>query len=278
MKQKKKRQLEDIFPTKRCRDLADAAVDALSIHSTLAERDRRRRAAMVVVVALLAVAIGTALAWLLTPHPVAAAGNPASVWALDTQECRTAVHESGHAIAAWSCSIVHNVSMTTIEAAHGGSVKFSMSLVKTDDAAWCMLVISLAGMAAEAMVYPKSHARAAQNDLVAARKLSRQLAGSTPPWPSTSLFQVMPFDRMYKEPLSPAELLVLNHGYRMAKHVLKAHGGTFYKLIALLLKQRSASEEDVKKLLGGRAFVRIVGMMRPTFVLPKPTALTSSPP
>src|SRR5271166_3771290 len=85
--------------------------------------------------------------------------------AVDTQECRLAVHEAGHAVAGWCCTLVGEVAVATIEAKSGGYVRHSYYKIDGPEAEWCEMVISLAGVVAEATVYSRWRTRGCEQDL-----------------------------------------------------------------------------------------------------------------
>lgn len=187
--------------------------------------------------------------------------------AIDTIECRMAVHEAGHAVAAWCCTMVSDVRIT-IEAKHGGQVTWMMH-GEGGDVTWHRLVIALAGAAAEAMVYERSRREASsKDDFRAAREYAEALGGE-PPWvdPGGS---TLAFEKIYvAPPLLPATRANLEAAYRMARHVIRAHGRDYYRIVSLLLTHRTVREHDVARILGHRAPLRLLAPFGARFVLPR---------
>ena len=188
-----------------------------------------------------------------------------------TPECRMAVHEAGHAVAAWACTYVTEMTVATIETKTGGVVEYMIHSTEKPDGMWCELVITFAGVAAEAWVHGKASSMAAESDLLKVRALAKKLADHavSPPW--TPLDGSTPsFEKLYKNPLEDAELEVLKHGYRMARHVVRSSDHRFHHMVVLLLTKKTVRESDVENVLGHRVFTKLSGLFsRPAFVVPK---------
>ena len=181
---------------------------------------------------------------------------------VDTQECRLAVHEAGHAVAAWCCTLVAEVTLVTIEHKTkewgGGIVNYSFYGIDWMDERWCKMVISLSGVCAEAMVYSRWRTFGSQLDLAKALALAESLAAKPidPPWQRLgSEFGPVPdLARAFKTKPSPAAVENLAEGYRMARRVLRSHGGAFFKVVSMLLAKKSTTRSDVEELLGKRYY------------------------
>jgi len=189
----------------------------------------------------------------------------------DTPECRIAVHEAGHAVAAWSCTCVTGMIIATIETETGGVVEYTIHSSETPDGMWCLLTITLAGVAAETFVHGKAGTLSSETDLIKARKLAEQIAakGWASPWKLEG--EVPKFD-IYDPPLKPQEVEVLQHSFRMAKHIVRAHDRQFHRMVVLLLTHKTVRESDVENVLGRRNFTKVMGLVRPTFIVPKKAA------
>ena len=190
--------------------------------------------------------------------------------AIDTIECRKAVHEAGHAVAAWCCTAATDVRIT-IEASDGGRVDWTMN-DSGIDVEWHMLVITLAGAAAEAMVYKRSRREASsKNDFRAAREHAERIGSTDSPWKDPG-GPTIAFEKIYHAPpLSTTARANLEAAYRMARHVIRAHGRDYYRIVSLLLTRRTVSERDVVHILGDRAPMRLLKPFGPRFVLPRRT-------
>lgn len=180
---------------------------------------------------------------------------------------RITLHEAGHAVAAWSCTNVVKLFSVSIDA-EGGECCHASSKSESTDSMWCKVVISLAGLAAETTEFPKIRSGYAMDDLAKARRHAEKCIGSEPPWQDPG-GKTLPFASMMAPPLTLDEERVLSIGYRMAKHVVAAHGDRVSKLGSLVAARGSVGETEMKKLFGARTFIALSGMFRSTFVLPK---------
>jgi len=191
---------------------------------------------------------------------------------LDTPECRTAVHEAGHTIAAWMCSAVNKMELMTVEHKDGGRVSYTIHSADTPNGLWCLLVILLSGIAAEISVYGRTRAAPASSDLIKSREIAAELVEKDcliPPWKVPDRGRTLHFEDMYASPLSSSEAIVLKRAYHMAHAVLSSHEKAHQRVVSMLLTKKSVGEADVEVILGTRAFTRFVGIIRPTFVMPK---------
>lgn len=195
------------------------------------------------------------------PHP-----PPAAI--AHTWKNRIAVHEAGHAVAAWSWTLAVNVQVRTEKADGGGEVTYDR-LIGNDPAAtlWGMLVIKLAGVAAELFVFRVFRAKNAESDLAMALSIAGELvgigAGERYARESCSFF----FERVYSDTLEPAELRVLNAAYLQAKALVVNHDVRYWRLVSLLLACGNVTEKQMETVLGTRApvaFLRKLGVT--TFV------------
>lgn len=184
----------------------------------------------------------------------------------DTSECRTAIHEAGHAVAAWCCTGVTRVTSAEIDDKKG-VVKMMFVIDGSQETAWCRTAIMLAGIAAEMLVFPKTKSLESQTDLLAARELASTLT-TDPPW-SVSVPGTLPFDKLFATPLSDKERLALHNAYTMAKYIVIAHGRKYFRIVSMLLAQKNASEADMERVLGNRNFMSVVGIFKTSFVMPR---------
>jgi hypothetical protein len=190
--------------------------------------------------------------------------------AIDTLECRRAVHEAGHAVAAWCCTAASDVHIT-IEAKDGGKVTWMMH-GDSIDVLWHRLVIALAGAAAEAMVYKRSRPEASSaSDFQAAREYAELIGRAPAPWGDPG-GPTIAFDKIYRaSPISTPARANLEAAYRMARRVIRAHGRDYYRIVSLLLTRRTVREHDVVHILGHRGPMRLLAPFGPRFVLPRRT-------
>ncbi len=189
------------------------------------------------------------------------------VAAIDTQECRLAVHEAGHAVAAWCCTLVAEVSFATIEHKNkeweGGLVGYKFYGLDWMEDRWCKMVIVLSGVAAEAMVYSRWRTTGSEDDLTRALKFAESIALAKnpvdPPWQRLSEGEaagsVPDLARAFKTKPSTAAIANLEEGFRMSRRVLRSHGSSFFKVVSMLLAKKSTSQADIEALLGNRYYV-----------------------
>ena len=189
---------------------------------------------------------------------------------------RAAVHEAGHAVTAWCCTLVPTIGDVTIEHAEGGITNIWYYSHDSVEGRWCDVVIYLAGMAAEIAAFGKVKTQGCGPDIKQALAQAKKIAESgsiVPPWKSPARKRSLEFDKMIVS-LDPQHAKVLSEGYRMAYSILEAHGNKFYKVVSVLLAKKTATCTDIETVLGPRAFVKIMGIpvangwMKPTFITP----------
>jgi ATP-dependent Zn protease len=206
-------------------------------------------------------------------------------------DCNVAVHEAGHGVTAWACTMVKTIDRIDIDVVDSedtaGRHEHSDLRLTADAALWCDVVIKLSGLAAEVMMYGKMKTWTASSDLLQARGLVRQLVarGSLePPWSTSTESNILPFDRMYDPPLSDEELRIIGHAYRMARTVVSTHRERHGRLVGALLYKRQMTSADVQAVLGHRPFyvlnivstiIRNKGEPGAWFYMPKPPKSTS---
>ena len=194
---------------------------------------------------------------------------------------RAAVHEAGHAITVWCCTLVHEVGDVTIEhedeTMRGGLTTFwTHKCEETSESLWCDIVILLAGMAAEIAAFGKTRSGGCASDLREAAKKAEILAKSgnlTPPWKTQPRQKVIQFQKMIID-LDPEHARIMQEAYRMAHVILEAHGNNFFKVVSILLAKKTVSAVDIETVLGPRAFIKILGVtvkmgwFKPAFIIP----------
>lgn len=214
------------------------------------------------------------------------APGPARAGRSAETDCNVAVHEAGHGVTAWACTMVKTIDRIDIDVSDNedtaGRHEHSDLRLTADAALWCDTVIKLGGLAAEVMMYGKMKTWTASSDLLQARGLVRQLAarGATePPWITITGSNMLPFGRMYDPPLSDEELRIIGHAYRMARMVVSTHRERHGRLVGALLYKRQMTSADVRAVLGHRPFyvlnivstiIRNKGEPCAWFYMPKP--------
>lgn len=167
-------------------------------------------------------------------------------------EEKIAFHEAGHAIAAWICPHVQEVSLATIESEFGGMVLFKV-FAKT----WPQIVISLAGIAAEQIIFGKFNAKPAETDLLSARALCKKINIENIPIKSRMTLGLS-FDKIFLQKLSKKEKIILSAAYLKAKEILSDKKILLIKLTSSLLLLKSMNEKQLSLVLGKRDFIKIL--------------------
>ena len=189
---------------------------------------------------------------------------------------RAAVHEAGHVVAAWCCTLVHKIGDITIEHKQGGVTAFWTIQKESPESHWCYIVILLSGMAAEMSAYGKTRSGGCGPDLESALEKAKLIAksgSSDPPWGVPPCKYTPDFANMITA-LDPVHKRILTASYCMAYSILEAHGNDFYRIVTVLLTRKTASASDIESVLGPRAFIKLMGIpvakgwVRPTFILP----------
>ena len=195
----------------------------------------------------------------------------APAWFNASNKCQIAVHESGHAVVAWCCTIVTRIAQAVV-GSDGGFVDYAIQPFDSSDVRWCKIVLCMAGAAAEITVFGKIRSGESRSDLAEARSLTEGLIGkgdSTSPWRIKWVGpKSLPFAQIYVPTISPEEETILANAYVRAKELVQAHGDRFYALVTELMEKRILDEQDLERILHKRSFVQLVGMMRPTFISP----------
>lgn len=204
------------------------------------------------------------------PKPPAApkAPEPAAPPIVTGDDTHAAIHEAGHAVTSWACTMVAHVRRVSIDndRFEGIDPEWRAYTLRTDyrltsseaDRTWCELVIHLGGIAAVARVRGRVSTAPFRIDLQHARECARKilsLGSADPPWHRLGAFDKrLPFDAMFAD-LSEGERTVIERGYFKARAVLGQHQVRLSKLISALLTRRTLREVDIDAVLGPRTFV-----------------------
>lgn len=191
----------------------------------------------------------------------------------DSPECRAAVHEAGHALLALRCSIADDIRLSVrpedLQPDQKGLVTFNLRHWDTRQIHWCVAVIILGGIAAENAIYGKFQSIPASSDLRRALDVSRALVKAkalTPQWKETCKRRTLNFRGMFAEPLTDNEVVVLQHAYDTARHLIDQHHTMFGKLTAAILACGTMNENVLARWAGDRSFIRAVGVMQARFL------------
>lgn len=179
------------------------------------------------------------------------------------QSRRFAVHEAGHAVAAWYCTAVERITRASIDANGGVVVMRSRR-----GAPWCDAVILLAGIAAEGIVIGRFSSGPAREDLrhaiAAIRDLpDREDRAATGPTPD--------LERAFASPLSERERRLLRAAYGEAREIIRAHRDRFDRLADELHRNGSLDESEMRLILGARGPIAALGHFSFSFWKPGAT-------
>lgn len=181
-------------------------------------------------------------------HAAAEADRRAAV----EKQCRTAVHEAGHALCAWACFLVDKITVARIEGEKHVKFTYWHPSYK-NDVEWCDMVLGLAGFAAELMVYGRSWTGRSKPDLDQARASTAWIIEhkATAPWEVLDV-RPLPFAHLFDPPLSPEEQQCLEIAFSKARQLLRDGKDRHAKLVSALLCHRKMTYKDILAVLGDR--------------------------
>lgn len=171
-------------------------------------------------------------------------------------ECLTAEHEAGHALAAWACFLVDRIVVASIDGSPHVTHRFWLPRFKGDQE-WCDMVISLAGIAAELMVNSRARTGGSASDIVAARASATWIIEhkATVPWDAVDV-KSLPFAHLFDPPLSSEERACLETGFSKARQLLRDGADRHARMVSALLCHRRMTYEDILAVLGNRHWMR----------------------
>jgi hypothetical protein len=168
-----------------------------------------------------------------------------------------AIHEGGHTVAVWVCSMVSGFDYATIDykVRGGWTCWMEHNWDKTADSDWCRLVISLAGMAGEYRFSDIIRTSWSNRDLNHAWKQASKivLAGDPAPWDEHEQVD-FPFQQLYPD-ATPEHLRVIRIAWNKAIEVIDQYGNNFLRLKDLILEKTTVKEADIEPILGHRGVV-----------------------
>lgn len=151
---------------------------------------------------------------------------------IDTPAARVAAHEAGHVVAAWSCAAVSEVSRVEMDD-DGGTTYYRMPIEGNE---WSQIVISLAGICAESMIFRRWKSGPSRHDMQTARALASALQArgeDTPPW--TPSRTDVPLEKAFFDQLSAGELETMQIAYAEAQRIVDRHAKELYLVAGDLL-------------------------------------------
>lgn len=178
-------------------------------------------------------------------------------WAIEGEEIsRTAAHEAGHVLVAWLSPSICRVTGVVLRrrgTERIASVKRETHRPQTPFMLWDALVISVAGMAAEAMTHATFHTRNARSDLGGMRtviaEIRRWYGTLRPPWPEPGTHAAPPFERYFSDGLPDDEAELMRSAYRRARGLILAHRGAYERLRTAMLIELEIDEAGIAAAL-----------------------------
>jgi len=184
-------------------------------------------------------------------------------------EYRAAVHEAGHAVAAW-CGhpYVVRISKITIDDGSMGEGRVEYATTKgrngklEADRVWCDIVVSLGGIAAEMVEFNRMRSGPAKSDLEQARQSVAALVSAgakNPPWDVAEVAAVAdgPFDmaKVYRSVSEGSEeARILNLCYDRAKYLVVRNQSLLEKVTESLLQTGVLTGISLVRIFGLRKF------------------------
>lgn len=172
---------------------------------------------------------------------------------MEDEETRTAVHEVGHLLVAWRATRVRAVTVAWLHET-GGNVRYE--LYPVDGKPETSLVIKLAGIAAEMMVFHNFRAGPSKGDLLEAREVLDvvDLKWLDPRGRKLPTF----FGKAYEAPPSKEDEYKLQCAYAMAKAILMEHAVVHAHLVSHLLSLKRIDAAHLERVFGTRAFMKVL--------------------
>ena len=175
---------------------------------------------------------------------------------------RMATHEAGHAIVAWHSSCVVNITKITIvpdrTSGYGGATCFDVCNRLKPENLWERVAISLAGLAAEALVYDDLGIGGSSSDLDRAGIIAENIADlpydlSRCPWTdveyASQRFDLTP---LAHKSLTSTNRKILNICLQRAVMILEVHRQQLNALTAAIKSQDTLDSETIRAVLGER--------------------------
>jgi ATP-dependent Zn protease len=168
---------------------------------------------------------------------------------------RTALHEAGHAVAAWRCTLLNHMV--------GGSIDYDSGRVEyvidkeTSLTDWAVATVSLAGIAAEMKEFGQARSGQCTSDLLKARECAGKIImaqAAEAPWLKPGEGHQLPpgqqFERLFSDTLSVLERHVIRRAYQKARELVRCP--ELHLVAKLFLERRQVPGHEIEKALGGR--------------------------
>lgn len=183
--------------------------------------------------------------------------RPANLSNSPEPDANTAVHEAGHAFVASRCTVIR-VTQIRLEEKGGGGAVTTCQISGAANLPWCQLVVDLAGVAAEAMVFGlKFRTGPATDDLLKARDRAEHIAALElkRPWDKDVPTISLAWRSMFVEPLSEQAEAVMSLAYSYARYILERNRTQHHQLTSAVLAHRVMDEALVEAYLPTQLFV-----------------------
>ena len=175
---------------------------------------------------------------------------------------RTATHEAGHALLAWTNPYTRAIGPISIEADEskfGFLAHESMVPSKTTTGApeFYMIALMLGGLTGEMVEFGRFRSGYSRADLARARELAERVAAagiSKPPWGlvPTSDLGTLDFAKMFEGGLKPEVAQIFTCSYERARFVLQRDNDRFVRLTQILLLKGTLDRKSLTEAFGRR--------------------------
>lgn len=185
------------------------------------------------------------------------------------EEYRTAIHESGHAVCAHSCTNIKDIKSVQDFGNGSGYIKYSFHSLDSVEDWFSEVVISLAGITAETIVFGNGRTSHSEVDLNKALRFAQSISFKESNFiPPLAKDTVIDFSKYYYDHVNLTEhqKQILTSAYYTAKEIIKSHGPKFYELATFVQRNKIAYNSDVDRILGTRLMISFLGNFKTTFI------------
>ncbi len=188
----------------------------------------------------------------------------------ETTKWKIAVHEAGHALVALRCTAVDSV-LSIRSGNDDGEVRHVFGTLDETGRDWCQLVIAMAGIAAETMVFRKFRSGRGETDLIKAIRFARNILRTStgtprPSWRVPEGIKSPPFGAVFQEPPGKDIEAILAIGYMTAKALLEKHRHAHTNLTLMLQSYSIMDEKAIEQWFGSRRWIKVAGLFRAYFI------------
>ena len=163
-------------------------------------------------------------------------------------------HEAGHIVNAWLSPFVAQLEGLTFKPGHNARFSFTGRQMRRAIDDWYRLTITLGGLAGEIFVFGNFRSANSSSDLEQARvEAERIVAQDTrAPWTLVVGAWHLPFEQMYRRPLSPAVTSVMVECYRKARKTIHDCQDAFARASKAVDGRRNMTGPELNQLFGPR--------------------------